>query len=124
MAPLVVASGGRRWHGHSEAEVMRRALRDAAVPEDQILLELRSLSTLENALFSAALLRERGASRVVLATCHWHVPRAAAAFEHYGLEAVAPPTQWYERTDVPLRARVRERLCRWADSAMMARGGR
>jgi uncharacterized SAM-binding protein YcdF (DUF218 family) len=119
-----VASGGKRWHGHSEAAVIRAALLDDDVPEERILLELRSLSTIENALYSAALLHERGARRVTLATCAWHMQRARAAFERFGLEVHEPPRAWFEQAHAPWRTLARERLCRWADSAMMARGGR
>src|SRR4051812_5966410 len=56
VAPIVVASGGRRWGSPIEARAIRDDLVAAGVPAGAVLEELCSLCTYENALFSAALL--------------------------------------------------------------------
>lgn len=87
----VVASGGRRWSGVAEAEAMRDALVRLGVPREQVLRELVSLSTRENAARSAALLGRLRATEVVVATCDWHVPRALREFARVGVTATAVP---------------------------------
>src|SRR5262249_29450749 len=63
VAPWIIASGGRRWGNHVEARVFRRELEKAGVPEGAVIEELCSLSTYENAIFSAAILRRLHATR-------------------------------------------------------------
>jgi len=89
--PLVVASGGRRWGAAVEAVVMADALTGLGVPRACIALELSSLTTVENARFSAELLRAAGLRRAVVVTCDFHAARALRSFAAYGVEAVAWP---------------------------------
>ena len=91
VASHVVVSGGRRWHGVSEAEAFAARLVELGVPAHAIDRELWSLSTCENARYSARILRGRGQRRVALVTCDWHMPRALASFRLAGLEPVAFP---------------------------------
>lgn len=83
-APLVLCSGGRRWHGHMEAVCMHRQLVRLGVPPEQIVLETLSHSTAENALFSARLLRALGLERVMVVSCGWHLRRAVRDFARCG----------------------------------------
>jgi uncharacterized SAM-binding protein YcdF (DUF218 family) len=53
VAPHIIASGGRRWGGAIEAEALRKELVRAGVPEGAVTRELWSLTTHENAIFSA-----------------------------------------------------------------------
>jgi uncharacterized SAM-binding protein YcdF (DUF218 family) len=88
---IVIASGGRRWHGVSEADALARALTDALVPEEAIVRELCSLTTLENACYSAEILRASRVRRTGVVTCDWHMDRALAAFDRVGIDAIALP---------------------------------
>lgn len=118
-APLVIVSGGRRWDGRSEAETLAAELERLGVPRSAILLELRSLSTAENARYVAELLAERSARRVGVVTCDWHAPRAISSFRAAGVSAEAIPAA-SPREGIGGRARraARERLSsvidRWA----------
>jgi len=91
VAPRVLVSGGRRWGEHAEALVLREALRAAGVPSEAIDVELCSMTTSENAFFSARLLRRYGTARVAVVSCAWHLPRALANFSAAGVEAIALP---------------------------------
>jgi uncharacterized SAM-binding protein YcdF (DUF218 family) len=93
VAPVLVVSGGRRWGEHAEATALARELGREGVPESAIVEELCSLSTHENAVFSAAILRRLGARRAAIVTCWWHMPRALANFRAAGVDAVAIPTE-------------------------------
>jgi len=74
-----------------ESEVFARGLVERGVPEARILLERESLTTRGNARGVARLLRERGALRLGLVTCDWHMRRALRLFRMVGLDAVPVP---------------------------------
>lgn len=93
VAPRVVASGGRRWGEHAEALVLRQALVGAGVPAEALTVELCSMTTSENAFFTARLLTRSGVRRAAVVSCAWHLPRAVADFEAAGLEVVPLPAQ-------------------------------
>ncbi len=121
VAPRIIASGGRLWGDQVEALLIAQQLVDRGVPADAILHELCSLNTRENCRFTAQLLRRIGASRAMIATCGWHLPRAMGNFERVGVAAVAPPPSWLDTPPASARLRVRERVCAWADSVIMPR---
>jgi uncharacterized SAM-binding protein YcdF (DUF218 family) len=103
LAPLIAVSGGRSWDGAVEADVLGTALIERGVPAEALVYERRSRTTHENAVRTAELLLARGARRVGVVTCDWHLPRALycfrrAGFDAIGVEARSPP--------VPLRRRV------------------
>ncbi len=93
-APLLVLSGGSdpQLHTSSEAAAMQQLLLHMAVPAGATVLEEYSRNTRENAVYSAALLRERGIQRVLLVTSALHMPRALALFEAQGLQVLPVAT--------------------------------
>lgn len=122
LAPIIIASGGRRWNGHAEASAIASELRAAEVHEAAIVRELCSLSTVDNALYVARLLPSLQARRVAVVTCHWHLDRALHAFRAAGIAATglaveSPPTP-------PLRKLylfAHEKLCVTNDKRRMKR---
>ena len=120
VAPVVVVTGGRRWAGHAEAVAMRDALGRRGLPSDVVLMELCSLTTHENGAFCSTLFAEHGLRSAFLATCAWHLPRAARSFRRHGIEPVWPPSSWLEQVPVSPWVRLRESVSSWADSCMMA----
>jgi uncharacterized SAM-binding protein YcdF (DUF218 family) len=123
-APWIVVSGGRRWGSHIEARAMARAILGAGVPASAVIEELCSLSTRENAVFSAAVLRRLGARRAAIVTCPWHMARALASFRAAGVDAIPLPT---ERPDLPPLSRLylaaHEIVCRRLDARAMRHAG-
>lgn len=126
LASVVIPAGGRAWPVRSsdahlvEAEVMRRCLTEQGVPDAQIFPERLSLTTVENALFTARLLRRLGARRALIATCEWHMPRALSCFRAASVEALpviapSPPAPLFER----VHRRVRERVSLGLDGARL-----
>jgi uncharacterized SAM-binding protein YcdF (DUF218 family) len=94
-APLLLLSGGGSGP-RSEAAAMRELALGLGAPEPALLLEPRSRDTIENALCSAALLRARGLSRVIVVTDRYHALRARVVFRHAGLAVVrvaSPPAR-------------------------------
>jgi uncharacterized SAM-binding protein YcdF (DUF218 family) len=90
---IVVASGGRRWDEVVEADAMARELVARGVPEGAIARERCSLSTRDNARFTAEALARRGIRAATVVTCSWHLPRAMVFFREVGLavDGVAAP---------------------------------
>jgi uncharacterized SAM-binding protein YcdF (DUF218 family) len=111
---LVVASGGRRWGDLVEADVMACELARRGVPEWAIVRERCSLTTRDNARFTAQVLARRATVHVDVVTCEWHLPRAIALFRGAGMcaDGVAAPdpgARWPTR----MWRRGREGLLRW-----------
>ena len=105
-AKRLILSGGRlAWQGERlpEAQAMGRLLADLGVPAAALVLEERSRSTRENALYSAELIRALGIERVLLVTSALHMPRALASFRAAGVEAIPAPTD-FEAMPQPAQA--------------------
>lgn len=98
-AGLVIASGGKRWFGLSEADAFAARLIELGVPSGRILREQQSRTTRGNARHVAVLAAARGLGRLGIVTCDWHMPRALSAFARHSLEveplpAPAPEAGW------------------------------
>lgn len=94
-------SGGIGWAGAAhlpaEAEVAARSLaRLGAAPLRW--QESQSRDTRENAVFTSALLKAEGITRIALITHAWHMPRSVRQFEAAGLQ-VTPAPMGYIRSD-------------------------
>jgi uncharacterized SAM-binding protein YcdF (DUF218 family) len=107
LAPVVVTSGGRRWGARVEAIALRDALVEKGVPASAIHVELCSMTTYENAVFSAALLGRLGARSAVVVTCSWHAPRAIMSFRSVGIAATAWPREAATATVNRIAERIR-----------------
>lgn len=125
LARWVVPSGGRRWGDHVEAEQLASFLEQRGVPRANILPELYSLTTAENAVFSAKILQRAGARRALVVTCNWHMRRALACFRAVGVDALplpvpTPPSTWAAWT----MRRAHELFSGQLDAWMIERLGR
>jgi len=87
----ILVSGGKPQSTIPESTIMKEVLEnDFHIPVQWV--EDRSINTLENARFSAALLQQHGIHTIYLVTHSWHMPRAVSAFEKAGLTVVPAPT--------------------------------
>lgn len=77
--------------GSDQAQRMARRLLQQGVPPNVLQTECASRNTHENAAFSAAMLKRAKLSRILLVTSGFHMPRAAAAFAHQGLDVIPAP---------------------------------
>jgi uncharacterized SAM-binding protein YcdF (DUF218 family) len=114
-APIVIVSGGRRWGEHVEADAMAIELARRSVPPEAIVRERCSLSTRENARFTAELLVRRGVRRATLVTCHWHMDRAVVLFSRAGIEVHPVPAWGGAYVSWPAR------LLRWGRERVLTR---
>jgi uncharacterized SAM-binding protein YcdF (DUF218 family) len=92
LAPRVVCTGGQGDATvPSEAQVACELVASQGVPASALLLEDRSRSTEENALYTAALLAPLGARRVLIVSDSYHLFRAQVLFRQAGLDPVTSP---------------------------------
>ena len=94
-APVILLSGG----GSGEAIEMAGHLEQLGVPASALRVESRSLTTHENALYSAIILKREGRRRILLVTSSWAMPRAAASFRRQGIEVIPAPS--FDRASIP-----------------------
>ncbi len=97
--PKFVPSGGKGDDECiSEAESMKIYLMSQGVSEDNILVENKSTSTLENMKFSKALIEKDGCGKnVIFSTTNYHILRSGIYANQAGLNAqgIGSKTKWY-----------------------------
>ena len=76
-APLVLLSGGiaNKKASVPEAVAMHEYLLKEGVPEEHIITERNSLTTLQNAKFCAPILKSHSVSSIVLVSSAYHIKR-------------------------------------------------
>lgn len=87
-APILVVTGGSAGTDAPVAAAMRDFAIAAGVPEEAILVEDQSHSTLQNALFTADLAELDKSEPIIIVTHRYHLPRANASFRWAGFENV------------------------------------
>jgi uncharacterized SAM-binding protein YcdF (DUF218 family) len=81
-----------------EAEVVARFAPAAlGLPPERLLVESRSRTTHENALFSRRLVEPRDGERWLLVTSAWHMPRSVGCFRQVGFSVVPYPVDYRTR---------------------------
>ena len=92
IAPYVICTGGQaESFPRSEAAACREILRASQVPASAILLEEKSHSTEENAIYSKPIMEASGINDVVLVSDGYHMLRASWLFEMQGIAANRSP---------------------------------
>jgi uncharacterized SAM-binding protein YcdF (DUF218 family) len=112
LAPRILFTGGPCC-GRSTSALMAQLAMAVGVPSSAILLDEQSLRTRDNAVRSAALLREQGIRTTLLVTGSLHLLRAKLAFEALGISAY--PVRASEK-DLMLRSSGVERISLLQDS--------
>lgn len=89
--PIIVSGGIIPGVGDniSAASAMKELLVRLGVPEENILTEGRSTTTLENAIFTMDLIEKYNYQEAILVTSAVHMPRAILAFKNRGV-AISP----------------------------------
>jgi uncharacterized SAM-binding protein YcdF (DUF218 family) len=88
---LILSGGLEKWDGISEAEAMKRYLTAHGVPADRLILENRSTDTRENLLYTAAILKKTGWTKLYLVTHDYHMTRALEYARQAGLTVSPAP---------------------------------
>jgi len=92
--PIIVSGGQAGADQGREAEIARRILLDAGIPEDQILVETESRNTIENARFVKKILDRYDCYDPILVTSAFHMDRAVRAFTKVRVGVVPYPTDY------------------------------
>jgi uncharacterized SAM-binding protein YcdF (DUF218 family) len=97
-APFILLSGGNiEWQGtrkSTPAAEMAVIMGMLGVPKDALWLQDKSQNTHEDAVFSAQMLAEKGAHRILLVTSALHMPRSMALFKKQGIDVIPAPTDY------------------------------
>ena len=94
---LLLSGGEITWMNATSstpADEMAEILQSLGVPKNALWLENRSQNTHENAVFSKAILDEKGINKILLVTSAMHMPRAVALFQKLGLEVIPLPVDY------------------------------
>jgi uncharacterized SAM-binding protein YcdF (DUF218 family) len=94
-ARVAIVSGGPvGGRGIVEAERLRDQLVAWGIAPERVLVEPRATNTHENALFTAAIVKERGYSSLVIVTSAYHLARAQGCFRAVGLTVDTKPADY------------------------------
>jgi uncharacterized SAM-binding protein YcdF (DUF218 family) len=93
LAPAVLCTGGLGAHPPTEAETACGMAERLGVPESALVLETRSHSTEENALYTHTLMQARGWQTAILVSDGYHLYRAALLFRRAGIIVYPSPAQ-------------------------------
>jgi uncharacterized SAM-binding protein YcdF (DUF218 family) len=99
-AVRIVFSGGSGaliYDEGAEAPFALRMLEGLGISRARVLLEDRSRNTVENAIFSKALIQPKPGERWLLVTSAHHMPRAIGVFRKAGFPVEAYPVDWRTR---------------------------
>ncbi|WP_334329677.1 YdcF family protein [Companilactobacillus sp. HBUAS59699] len=96
--PTIIVSGGHSSElSMSEASLMQDYLIKQGVPTSKIILENRSLNTMQNLEYSAILLkknwREKSSPRVMIITSEFHIPRTLQYLRTLGITVAYLPAR-------------------------------
>lgn len=89
--PILVTSGRVYADSAAGAPVDKRILADLGVDRNQIITEVKSRNTYENARYAAAICREKGFRQPILVTAAYHLSRACYVFQANGLSVTPFP---------------------------------
>ena len=90
LAPLLVVSGSTSGR-YAEAVVRGELARTMGVPDAALIVDATGTTTRQESARIAALLRSRGAGRILLVTTPFHLRRAVPLFQREGLEVLPAP---------------------------------
>lgn len=114
LAPVVMVSGGPEPAGN-QAPAMAAWLEAHGVPARAVVVDPDGWNTWRTAIHARRWLRDHGATRVLVVSQFYHLPRCRLAFARLGVGAVslASPRAW-EGWDLPALAREVPALVKYA----------
>jgi uncharacterized SAM-binding protein YcdF (DUF218 family) len=89
--PIILSGGAENL---PDAEIMKSLLLDFGVDKRDILTEVKSRDTLENALYVKNLCDQKNYKKLILITSAYHMPRAVELFKREGLDIIPYPTDF------------------------------
>ncbi len=102
-AKLIFTGGSASFIDKATAEGdIEQYLLDSGIAADRIVLENRSRTTYENALYLYEMLRPKPGERYALVTSAYHMPRSMGTFRKAGFDVIAYPVDYRTRGAVDL----------------------
>jgi uncharacterized SAM-binding protein YcdF (DUF218 family) len=95
VAPRLILTGGPTHHDFVEAQVMARAAEAEGIPRSAIFEEPKAMNTIQNACFSARIMKTHGWHSAEIVSSAYQLPRAAMIFERL-------PIRWRTHPAPPL----------------------
>ena len=124
VAPRLIVTGGPQ-KGRTQAEVMARVAQAQGVPASAIVVEANAGNTIENACFSARIMKQQGWRSAEVVTSESHLPRAGMIFSKIPIAwrtHDAPPlsqpsawTPWASSVDEVLHTGYYLLFSQWAE---------
>ena len=96
VAPRLILTGGAAHNQFVEAQVMARSAEAEGVPASAIFVEPEARDTIQNACYSARIMKAHGWRSAEVVSRDSHLPRAGIIFDHLPVEwrtHAAPPLE-------------------------------
>ncbi|MCB1190768.1 MAG: YdcF family protein [Leptospiraceae bacterium] len=96
-ADLILITGGSGilfYQSNPEAELAKKFLIKAGIPDNQIIAENESRNTAENAIYTAKILKKLDKKSIILVTSAFHLKRSLATFSKQGIQTKPFPTDY------------------------------
>ena len=95
---LITGGGGTVFgDGTAEAPIIAAYFKTIGIDPARVMIEDRSRTTYENAMYSRALVEPKRTERWLLVTSAWHMPRAVGVFRKAGFEVTPYPVDYRTR---------------------------
>ena len=94
IAPRLILTGGAARNKYVEARVMARTAEAQGIPESAIFIEPEAKDTIQNACYSARIMKAHGWNSAEVVSSPSHLPRAGLIFSRLSLQwrtHAAPP---------------------------------
>ncbi len=96
LAPRLIFTGGPAHNRFVEAEVMARTAAARGIPPSAIFIETKAQDTIQNACYSARIMKAHGWRSAEVVSSAVHLPRAGIIFSHF-------PLEWRTHAAAPLQ---------------------
>lgn len=89
---IITSGGDPTKHGIAEAVVMARELTEIGIPSSDIIMEVNSRNTYENAKFSNEIIHTQKLDNIILVTSGFHMTRSLLLFQSFDLHPTPAPS--------------------------------
>lgn len=84
LADKILFTGGAAVNRFVESDVMKQFALNRGVPSKDVLIETRSINTIQNAFYSNQIIQGQNVDSIILVTSAYHTLRAKFVFKKYG----------------------------------------